>query len=85
MASVNIAILFLDELSICNIRVKQKILVINEMKRDETVSQPKVWTDKNFIQYCELLLNSTTKFAQLSSVVKGTNESYLNLANIRIY
>ncbi len=85
MPSVNIAILLLDELSICNIRVKQKILVINEMKRDETVSQPKVWTDKNFVQYRELSLNSTTKFAQLSSIFNSMTKRYLYSGNIWKY
>jgi hypothetical protein len=82
MPSVNVAILLLDELSICNIRVKRNILVINEMKRDETVSQPKVWTEKNFVQYCELSLNSMTKFAQLSSIFNGMNKRYLYSGNI---
>ncbi len=40
-------------------------------------------TKKNFVKYRELLLKFWTKFAQLSSIFYGMNESYQNLANIR--
>ena len=39
--------------------------------------------EKNFVQYCELVLNSVTKFAQLSSIFNGMNKSFQNAANIR--
>ncbi len=42
-------------------------------------------TEKNFVQYCELWLNSAPKFAQLSSIFNGTNESYQNSANFGQY
>ncbi len=71
--------------SICDIPVKQKILVIKETKREEISLKPKFWTKKKFIQYRELLLNSATKFAQLLSTFNGINESYQNSANIRQY
>ncbi len=45
----------------------------------------KFWTEKNFNQYRELLFNSSTKFAQLSSIFKGMNENNQNSTNIRQY
>ncbi len=44
--------------------MKQKILVINEMKQDEILLKPnwKFRTEKNFIEYCELSLKFLAKF-----------------------
>jgi hypothetical protein len=48
-------------LSICDICVKQKILVINETKQDEILLKPKVLDQEKL---CSIPLNSLTKFAQ---------------------
>ncbi len=45
--------------------MKQNILVINQTKQDEIFLNQRFRTDKNFIEYCELLLKFWTKFAQL--------------------
>ncbi len=41
----------LQKVGNCDISVKWKILVINEMKRDKILLKPKV---KDFVEYCEL-------------------------------
>ncbi len=54
------------------------------MKWNETKfhEDQKFRTEKNFIQYCELLLKFWKKFAQLSSIFHGINESLQNSADI---
>ncbi len=44
------------QLRICDICAKQKILVINETKRDKIYQNQKFRTKKNFVKYCELSL-----------------------------
>jgi hypothetical protein len=56
--------------------LKQKILVINEAKQGEILLKLKVYDgEKLLIEYCELSLKYWTKFAQVSAIFYGMNES----------
>ncbi len=59
----------------CDICVKRKILVINEMKQDKISLKLKAQDRKNWVEYCELSLKFWMRFAQLSSIFHGMNES----------
>jgi hypothetical protein len=68
--------------SICDIHVKRKILVINETKRDEIFVKTKSYGPR---KTSFNTLKSAMKFAELSSIFNGMNERYQNSANIRQY
>jgi hypothetical protein len=74
--------LYVCTLSICDICVKQKFQSLTRQVKQNFVKTESLG-QKNFINYCKLLLRFWMKFAQLSSIFYGMNESYRNSANIR--